>query len=117
MRSRPLEVEVALPITANNVATKSTTTEGNWDWTVFIQAPEEVLDQVDSVEYTLHPTFFDPVRIVDERGTGPYAFSLSRTGWGTFGIKIRVFLKNGRIHYLTHLLRFSDLKILPSEET
>lgn len=35
-----------------------------WDWTVFIQAPQEVLNTISYVEYTLHPTFPDPIRRV-----------------------------------------------------
>lgn len=97
-------VEDSLPIRAGNVA--SATGKGLWNWTVFIQGSDEVLDRIQCVEYTLHRTFFDPVREVSDRGTGPYAFALSATGWGTFQIRIRVFLKDGRVQGLVHNLRF-----------
>ena len=35
---------------------------------VFIQAPPAVLSQIKCVEYTLHPTFPNPVRQVCDRG-------------------------------------------------
>ena len=108
LRSNPLDLEVNLPITADNIAVKSKTTEKYWDWTVFIQGPEDVLDQIKYVEYTLHPTFPNPVRIVSERGLHPYAFPLRTSGWGTFTIKIKVFLKDGRFQVLSHLLSFAE---------
>jgi hypothetical protein len=93
-------------ITAGNVATR--VSEQQWNWTVFIRGSEDALDQVDCVEYTLHPTFPNPQQVVCERGTGSAAFPLSASGWGTFEIRIRVFMKDGRVHELTHNLQFLD---------
>jgi tetratricopeptide (TPR) repeat protein len=100
--------DVNMPIIADNIATKRKTSEKTWDWTVFIQGPEHILDQVDSVEYTLHPSFRSPQQIVRNRGTGFHAFPLSESGWGVFTVKIRVFFKNGHVQHLSHLLRFAD---------
>jgi transcription initiation factor IIF auxiliary subunit len=97
-------VEYPLPITANNVATR--TGEEWWNWTIFIEGPEEALNQIQCVEYTLHPTFSNPVQEVCSRGIGPHAFAFSARGWGTFVIQIRVFLKNGQVQRLVHNLRF-----------
>ncbi len=103
--SRP--VEDPLPIKPDNVATKSETKEGYWDWTVFIQGPDDILDQVQCVEYTLDPTFPNPVREICDRGTEPHAFALTTSGWGTFPLRIRVFLRDGRVQELPyHLLKF-----------
>lgn len=93
-----------LPITADNVATR--VGENKWSWTVFIQGPEDALDQIRCVEYTLHPTFPNPVRTVCQKGTGSRAFALSTTGWGTFEIGIRVITFDGRVQKLSHRLRF-----------
>lgn len=79
---------------------------GRWNWTVFLRGPDSALSQVKCVEYTLHPTFPNPVREVCARGTGPQAFALAATGWGTFEIGVRVFLKNGQVQQLKHQLRF-----------
>jgi transcription initiation factor IIF auxiliary subunit len=97
-------VERPLKISAGNSATQ--VQSGWWNWTVFIEGSEDVLRSVRCVEYTLHPTFPDPVRTVCSRGTGREAFPLSSSGWGTFQIGIRVVLKDGRIQELTHHLRF-----------
>jgi len=97
-------IERPLPITTGNVATE--VRKGWWNWTVFVQGPDDVLDQIQCVEYTLHPTFPNPVREVCDRGTGPRAFALSTTGWGTFQLQIRVFFKDGRVQELTHYLKF-----------
>lgn len=97
------QVDASLPIETHNTATR--VGPDWWDWTVFIEAPPEVLDQVNCVEYTLHSTFAKPLREVCNRGTGP-AFALSESGWGTFSIQVRVLLKDGRVRNLTHRLQF-----------
>jgi transcription initiation factor IIF auxiliary subunit len=96
-------VQQNLPITTGNTAKQLR--PGWWNWTVFIQGPAEVLDQVNCVEYTLHSSFASPVREVCSRGTGP-AFALSESGWGTFQILVRVLLKDGRVQKLAHSLQF-----------
>jgi transcription initiation factor IIF auxiliary subunit len=95
---------VVLPITAANTAKQMR--PGWWDWTVFVSGPQQALAQVRCVEYTLHPTFQNPVRTVCNRGSGPRAFGLSSSGWGTFTIGIRVILKDGRVQELSHRLEF-----------
>jgi transcription initiation factor IIF auxiliary subunit len=77
-----------------------------WRWTVFIEAPEDTLSQIQCVTYTLHETFPDPVREVCARGRGSRAFPLTVTGWGTFELQARVYFKDGRVQDLTHDLRF-----------
>jgi transcription initiation factor IIF auxiliary subunit len=79
---------------------------GRWSWTVFIKAPLEVLQDIQSVQYTLHPTFPYPVQRVSTIGDLKQPFALSATGWGTFPIQIRVFMKDGQTHDLTHNLNF-----------
>jgi len=91
-------------LSADNVATKLR--EGLWEWTAFIQGTKKTLDQIKCVQYTLHPTFPNPVREVCDRGNGPHAFPLTTRGWGTFELKIRVFFADGRSLDLTHDLKF-----------
>lgn len=79
---------------------------GQWKWTIFIDAPEKAIEDIRCVEYTLHPSFPNPVREVCDRGTGPHAFALSAIGWGVFKISIRVIHNNGKIHLLKHMLTF-----------
>jgi transcription initiation factor IIF auxiliary subunit len=80
---------------------------GRWYWTVFIKPPPDILDQIESVEYTLHPTFANPVQRVYDKGRDPnQAFPFSAAGWGVFTIKIRVFTKDGQYQDLTHYLHF-----------
>ena len=90
-------------ISTDNIA--SPAGNNRWDWTVFIRADEQTLGQINCVEYTLHPTFPNPVRTVCSRGQG-YPFALSSNGWGTFTIRIRVFMASGKIIPLEHYLRF-----------
>ncbi len=97
-------VSYPLPITAANTATRAES--GMWNWTVFLRGEQGALDQVQCVEYTLHPSFYEPVRERCERGTDERAFALTARGWGTFEIKIRIFLKDGHVQELTHQLVF-----------
>jgi hypothetical protein len=91
-------------ISADNIAESA---DGNkWNWTVFIKGDRDKIDEIKCVEYTLHPTFPDPVRKVCDRGNPQQAFALSVTGWGTFTIGIRVFMKDGSVENLKHQLKF-----------
>ena len=57
-----------------------------WDWEIFIddQGTGE-LNQIDFVEYILHPTFRNPIRKSLDRESG---FKIKTNGWGTFPIKV-----------------------------
>ena len=95
------------PITTGNTALLRE--ERWWEWTVFIEADDATLRAVECVEYTLHPTFPDPVRSVCTRGPTPgRGFLLSTVGWGTFTVGIKVFFNDGEVRYLTHQLFFRE---------
>ncbi len=73
-----------------------------WSWSVWIEGTDKDLDQIVNVEYTLHPTFPDPVRI---KTTRKNKFKLSTGGWGVFPIYARVFKKDGSVVRLQHTLK------------
>lgn len=72
-----------------------------WEWAVWIEAPAAALDQVESVEWVLHPSFPHPVRKTTERSR---KFRLDTAGWGVFPIKAKVLLKDGQLLKLMHQL-------------
>lgn len=76
-------------------------------WNVELDAPENVLNLIDSVKYNLHKTFDPPFQIVRARGT---RFRLSRSGWGVFNIPIEVYFKDGSIGKTSHHLKFDTSK-------
>ena len=81
--------------------------DDRWDWSVFIVSDEKTLNEINCVEYTLHPTFPNPVRRVCDKGsTQGRGFYLNASGWGTFNIGIKVIFKDGDIRYLNHELSF-----------
>ncbi len=99
----------ALPVTAQEISAANTSKYlggGRWEWTVYINAPQPVLQDIQSVEYTLHPTFPDPVRRVNGIGDPRHPFGLTTNGWGTFEIPIRVAMKDGSVRSLRHTLSF-----------
>lgn len=81
--------------------------KGWWEWTIFVQGPEETLRQIRCVRYRLHPTFPKPVQTVCNRGSGLQAFPLSGSGWGTFEVRIRLLMRDGTTSELTHQLQFT----------
>ncbi|WP_254172774.1 pYEATS domain-containing protein [Planktothrix pseudagardhii] len=87
------------PITVRNTSTQIGTSE--WNWTAYVESDSQTLSQIDCVEYTLHPTFPNPIRQVC---TSQNNFALSARGWGAFYIKVRVFLKDGTVRDLSPYL-------------
>lgn len=75
-----------------------------WEWSVWIEGPEGELDEIKSVEYTLHPSFPNPVRTIVDR---PSKFRLKTAGWGVFTIYAKAAHQNGEQTLLEH-----DLELL-----
>ena len=103
--------ERSVKIKRDSIYTKNTSTrvnEDRWDWTVFIVGDSSTLEEIKCVEYTLHPTFPDPVRKICTKGsTSGRGFFLSASGWGTFIIKVKIMFKDGDVREFRHQLRFS----------
>jgi transcription initiation factor IIF auxiliary subunit len=74
---------------------------GRYEWKVFVVAKDSVLDQIDHVVYTLHPTYPNPVIEIGDRNSN---FSLPAKGFGEFTIMAEIFFKNGKRLYLKHWL-------------
>lgn len=70
-----------------------------FEWKIYIDA-ENVLPTIDSVVYTLHPTFRNPV----VTGNPLDRFSYQARGWGEFLVRARVKYKDGHVQQLTHWL-------------
>lgn len=76
---------------------------GWWEWGIYIEGDSSELDRIRCVEYTLHQTFPNPVRMVCSPDNG---FELVARGWGTFTVKIKLLLKDKSIHEMVHKLQF-----------
>jgi transcription initiation factor IIF auxiliary subunit len=62
--------------------------ETDWyEWCVFVDGDAETLSRIAFVQYTLHPTFSEPVRLCVDR---EHQFALFSAGWGGFNISITV---------------------------
>lgn len=91
--------------TAEHVGTRG---ELDWyEWTVFMDEPPEKLNHVSRVEYHLHESFPDAIRVSENRAT---RFALSSAGWGEFMIFITVYLNSGREFRTQHHLDLGDAK-------
>jgi len=73
-----------------------------WNWSVWIDAPSTLLNDIESVDYKLHSTFPDPLQ---HRTNRQEKFLLTSSGWGEFTINAEIKLKNGKAltkrHWLT----------------
>lgn len=97
-------------ISATN--TSEYTSNKRWEWTVFLVATADVLAHIKCVEYTLHPTFPNPVRLVCEKGSDSQPFYLKGEGWGEFSMPITVTFDDGSTQTFAY-----ELKLRASKET
>jgi len=74
--------------------------------------PSERLDLVDHVEYRLHETFFEPIRVMRDRKS---LFAVDSSGWGEFVINITIYLKTGAEAYVKYELDLSKPPPPPGE--
>jgi transcription initiation factor IIF auxiliary subunit len=63
-----------------------------YEWMVFVDEPQDVLQQIEAVEYLLHRSFPNPLRRRDDRQR---QFALESSGWGEFNMRITVFFTDG----------------------
>ena len=84
-----------------------------WRWSLWIEGSAEDLDRIESVTYTLHPTFPEPIRTVRDRAS---KFQLRCSGWGIFRIPVRVRLQDGKMVELAHQLQFAVPRDLRAED-
>ena len=75
-----------------------------YKWRVFVDEPQEVLNSIETVEYTLHPTFPEPHQVRTDPADG---FALETSGWGEFNILVTIRYKDGREVQTQHWLDLS----------
>ena len=68
--------------------------EDGFRWSVSLNAPDEILNEIDHVVYELHSTFVPPTRTVRDRKSN---FRLTMIGWGYFSIPLEIHFKDGSI--------------------
>ncbi|MGD9367641.1 MAG: hypothetical protein PVH87_18215 [Desulfobacteraceae bacterium] len=75
-----------------------------WKWAVWIEGADDTLDLIEFVEWTLHPTFPNPIRKTHDRKN---KFRIDTGGWGVFEIRACVMMKDGSKTKLRHDLRLT----------
>ena len=82
------------------------TKKNYYKWAVWIKALEGDLSEVERVEYLLHPTFPNRLRISSDASNG---FRIESKGWGEFRIDISIIKKESAgMLQLAHWLVLSD---------
>jgi len=75
-----------------------------YDWRVFVDESQAVLDTIQQIDYVLHPTFPNPFQSTKDRGK---KFELIGSGWGGFNILITVHYTDGRLAKASYNLDLS----------
>lgn len=70
---------------------------------VWLDGPDEELDQVSKVELTLHPSFRNPVRSSENRAN---KFSITFWTWGMFDISARIHFQDGTVRESNYYLSY-----------
>lgn len=76
-----------------------------WRWCIFVDEKEQVVKKIKQVEYTLHPTFPDPIRTVDDRSE---RFALYSSGWGQFTAFIEIIFNDNTTKNQSYFVKFID---------
>src|SRR5688572_10585047 len=63
-------------------------------WCVFLDGKREEMDSIKHIEYTLHPSFPNPIRVIDDK---EHCFALHSQGWGAFQIRVRITYRDGSV--------------------
>jgi len=100
-RPGPEEGQIAL----TNVAERQG--EKLWKWSAYINAGADILGKISCVQYTLHPTFPNPIQEVCSVGNSGQPFGITAIGWAPFTLKATVFYKDGTVSRLERVLDFS----------
>ncbi len=74
-------------------------------WKLYLDLPEDILNQIESVHYELHPTFKNPNAIVRDRKSH---FRLKFVGWGTFDVGVTIYFNDGSYITTEHALSFPE---------
>ena len=72
--------------------TSSYRSRGRYNWRIYIDASSIVLNSIDTVRYTLHPTFREPIVYGNARDK----FSYSAIGWGEFNVIVKIIYRDKR---------------------
>jgi transcription initiation factor IIF auxiliary subunit len=84
-------------------------------WKIFIETePPSLINQIQAVEYHLHPTFRLKDILITNKNTG---FRLEAQGWGEFVIKMDVILNDNRSTTISHYLSLDDSASKEKKET
>jgi transcription initiation factor IIF auxiliary subunit len=76
-----------------------------YDWCVFVEGDEAILERIVEVKYQLHPTFPNPLRSSTDKR---HRFPLISNGWGEFALGISVVLADAAIQTLSYRVRLRD---------
>jgi transcription initiation factor IIF auxiliary subunit len=76
-----------------------------YSFCLFIAGTKKQIDTISEVEYTLHPSFPNPVRVSVDKER---AFPLQSEAWGGFPVYVRVFEESGGVSELEHFLSIEE---------
>ena len=84
--------------------TKGSSIRGKVPWTLYLDAPPEILDKINCVQYQVDPT---TITDVCEKGS-PKAFALTGVSGSDFNVSLKIYLKDGTTQNEQYALKVSD---------
>jgi hypothetical protein len=69
-----------------------------YDWSIYLVAEDNVMNQIENVVYIIHPTFLQNEKTIYDPKDG---FKLDATGWGEFEITANISFKDKEIDMIT----------------
>ncbi|CBK43373.1 protein of unknown function [Nitrospira defluvii] len=94
------------PVKFNNYARDAGEIHGRkyYEWRVFVDEPDSVLQSIKEVQYVLHPTFLEPLQVSRD---ATKQFELVTSGWGQFTILITIVYRDGTREKASYYLDLS----------
>jgi tetratricopeptide (TPR) repeat protein len=99
-------------IKIKDVVTSTSEKKGQYSWEVFLDAPDNILSNIEKVKYKFDATFIQREITITE---GKGGFRLVGEGWGGFSIKVKIYMKNGEKVVKYHLLNSAAAAINPRQ--
>ena len=76
-----------------------------WTWTMWLSGTPRDLDQIEMVEYLLHPSYPNRRRVSRSRTNG---FRIQSNGWGEFKVIVTITFDSGKSERREHWLRLGS---------
>ena len=90
--AKPTEGYISESIRRHQALIERENIRGWYQWKVFVDEDENILDKIEYVEYLLHPSYSEQRQISSDKNS---KFAIEECSWAEFALTITVKFKNG----------------------